>query len=172
MEKKEPDIIVSYGYKHILGKDIVKSYENKILNLHISFLPWNRGMYPNVWSVIDDTPKGVTIHFIDKGIDTGDILFQREVKIDDTETLFTSYWKLRTDIENLFMENWNLIKTRKFSKIKQLSKGTFHLKKDSEKYFEELGILDFCSFFNWDITIKELKDRCKNSERRRKYDKR
>jgi len=153
------DVIVSYGYKYILGEEIVNEYKDKILNLHISFLPWNRGMYPNVWSVIDNTPRGITIHLIDKGIDTGDILFQREVEISDEETLFSSYWKLRIEIEELFIENWDLIRNYKFIKNKQSSKGTFHLKEESEKYFEKLGILDFCSFFNWEITLKELRKR-------------
>jgi methionyl-tRNA formyltransferase len=70
-----PDIIVSYNYKHILSEDIVDEWY--AINLHISYLPWNRGYYPNVFSFIDNTPKGVTIHKIDEGIDTGDITGKR-----------------------------------------------------------------------------------------------
>ena len=150
----DPDLIISYGYKHIIKKDVIDAYDGKIINLHISYLPWNKGMYPNMWSIIDDTPKGVTIHLIDEGIDTGDILFQREVKIEDEDTLSSSYWRLRGEIEDLFMKKWNIIKTLKFARVKQVPDGTFHLKKTSEKYFSTLGILN-----DWEITVGDLKKR-------------
>lgn len=46
------------------------------MNLHISYLPWNKGADPNFWSCIDGTPAGVTLHHIDAGVDTGDIIAQ------------------------------------------------------------------------------------------------
>jgi len=154
IEEYNPDLIISYGYKSILSKDIVNAYEGRIINLHISYLPWNKGMYPNIWSIIDNTPTGVTIHLIDDGIDTGDILFQRFVDISDKDTLSTSYWKLREEIENLFIKNWQTIKALDFERKKQVPDGTFHLKKTSHIYFNRLNILN-----NWEITVGELKRR-------------
>lgn len=72
------DWIISYGYRHIIPEEIIKKTKNPIINLHISYLPFNRGSHPNYWSFKEKTPKGVTIHFIDKGIDTGPILCQKE----------------------------------------------------------------------------------------------
>ena len=66
---KEYDWVISYGYKHILTKEHINLTKNPILNLHISFLPWNKGADPNYWSWVDDTPKGVTIHAINEEID-------------------------------------------------------------------------------------------------------
>ena len=149
-----PDFIISYGYTHIIKKNVIEAYDGKIINLHISYLPWNKGMYPNIWSIIDDTPKGVTIHMMDDGIDTGDILFQEKVRIDDDDTLSTSYWKLRASIESLFIRKWHLIKAGKLDRVKQVPDGTFHLKKTSEIYFKTLGI-----FNNWETTVKDLKSR-------------
>jgi len=77
------DWVVSYGYKHILKKQHIESSKNLIINLHISYLPWNRGADPNYWSWVENTPKGVTIHAIDKGIDTGDIFIQKEVNFEN-----------------------------------------------------------------------------------------
>jgi|ETNvirenome_6_85_1030632.scaffolds.fasta_scaffold00032_40 folate-dependent phosphoribosylglycinamide formyltransferase PurN len=150
----DPDFIISYGYTHIIKKNVIEAYSEKIINLHISYLPWNKGMYPNIWSIIDDTPKGVTIHMMDDGIDTGDILFQEKVRINDDDTLSTSYWKLRASIESLFIRKWHLIKAGKFDRVKQVPDGTFHLKKTSEIYFKTLGI-----FNNWETTVKDLKSR-------------
>ena len=69
-------IVVSYGYNHIIPEKFIT---NNIYNLHISFLPYNRGAHPNFWSFIENTPSGVTIHKIDQGIDTGKIIFQKMI---------------------------------------------------------------------------------------------
>ena len=72
------DWVVSYGYSHIIKQDMIDKAKNPIINLHISYLPFNKGADPNFWSWLENTLKGVTIHQIDKGIDTGDILIQKE----------------------------------------------------------------------------------------------
>lgn len=120
VQEVNPDFIVSYNYKYLVPKDVVKAYFPKIINLHISLLPYNKGCYPNVWSFLEDTPKGVTIHLIDEGIDTGDILVQKEVFIDeDKETLKSSYLKLHQEIQTLFKEHWPEIKTGQIRPTKQ-----------------------------------------------------
>lgn len=132
------DFIISYGYRHILSHSIIEFMQDKIINLHISYLPWNRGADPNFWSWVEDTLKGVTIHQIDKGIDTGDILVQKEVKfsISDRwqETFQSSYIRLKEEIEDLFMKNWKDIKLKKILPIKQMGKGSYHQVKDKIKY--------------------------------------
>ena len=77
---KNVDIIISFGYKKIIKKKILKLVKRPILNLHISYLPFNRGTHPNFWSFVDGTPAGVTIHEVEKGIDTGPILFQKKIR--------------------------------------------------------------------------------------------
>jgi methionyl-tRNA formyltransferase len=120
------DWIVSYGYSHIIKQEIIDKAKNPIINLHISYLPFNRGADPNFWSWFENTPKGVTIHQIDKGIDTGDIFIQKEVYFEGNETLSSSYEMLKKEIEDLFIENFdNIIQGIIFPK-KQNGKGTFH----------------------------------------------
>ena len=132
---KEFDYIVSYGYNYIFKKYIIDSSKNGIINLHISYLPYNRGAHPNFWSFFENTKKGVTIHLIDEGIDTGDILFQKEVVFDSSEdTLEKTYFRLRKEIEILFIENWHNIVNENCKKIQQEDIGSFHTKRDLEKY--------------------------------------
>ena len=132
---KNIDHIISFGYKHIIPENIIKSFDKKIINLHISYLPYNKGYHPNFWSFKDNTPKGVTIHYIDKGIDTGDILLQKEIKFTDKEdTLSKTYNRLIEEIQNLFIENYFRILNNVIKPIPQQGKGTFHYKKDLEKY--------------------------------------
>lgn len=146
-----PNFIVSYGYRYILKHDIVKLYRDKIINLHISFLPWNRGADPNFWSWVDDTPKGVTIHYIDEGIDTGDIIVRKKVMFGSAETLKSSYWKLRQAVERMFMLNWHKIKTGECSRKKQEGRGSYHNSKEKEYLFNQLPK-------GYDTPVAELKE--------------
>lgn len=145
-----PELVISYNYKYIIKEDIIDYMKNRIINLHISLLPWNRGASPNLWSFLEDTPKGVTIHLIDKGLDTGKILLQKRVIFDENkETLKSSYNKLHEEIVKLFQENWEDIKNNKIIPEAQIGKGTKHSIKDF-KNIEKLVP-------NWDINILKLK---------------
>ena len=104
------DLVVSYSYRYIIRPYILNDYKGRIINLHISYLPYNRGADPNIWSFILDTPKGVTIHHMDEGLDTGDIIAQKLVPMSADETLESSYFKLReamTDtLKTLILEEY------------------------------------------------------------------
>ncbi|HHY79214.1 MAG TPA: formyl transferase [Thermoanaerobacter sp.] len=153
----KPDLIISYNYRYLIKKDIIEYMKKRIINLHISLLPWNRGAHPNLWSFLDDTPKGVTIHLINELIDAGDILFQKEVFFDEeNETLKTTYFKLHDEIQNLFKSNWYKIKRGDYELIPQKEDGSIHYLKDFENLKDAIGLND------WNISIIELKKRYKN----------
>ena len=80
IQKVDYDLIISFGYCKIINRSILDRIKCPIINLHISYLPFNRGAHPNFWSFFDNTPSGVTIHLIDEGIDTGPIIYQKIVK--------------------------------------------------------------------------------------------
>jgi methionyl-tRNA formyltransferase len=152
----EYDFVISYGYRFIIKKDFIEKYDNRIINLHISYLPWNKGADPNLWSFLENTPKGVTIHLIDEGIDTGKILFQKQIEFDEEkETLKSSYDKLNTEIQDLFIKNWARIKRGDFNPQDQRGSGTIHYKKDFEK------IKHILEPYGWEISIKLIKERYK-----------
>lgn len=113
LEKNQIDFVVSYGYRYIIQADVLNFMKGRIINMHISYLPWNRGADPNLWSFLEDTPKGVTIHYVDEGIDTGDIIAQRELFFEpDRHTLSTTYSQLHKEMISLFKETWPLIDVR------------------------------------------------------------
>jgi methionyl-tRNA formyltransferase len=148
IEQNNIDFIISYNYKTIIKPELIKLLPHKIINLHISHLPYNKGVNPNIWSFIENTPCGVTIHEIDRGIDTGDILVQKEIKYDfKTETLASSYQKSNEIIQSLFIENWNDIKNDKIKPQKQIGDGTFHLYKDLELYKDLIDYNDTIEIF-------------------------
>ena len=130
------DIIISFGYRHIIKKNIIKDISCPIFNLHISYLPYNRGSYPNFWSFYDNTPSGVTIHLVDEGIDTGPIVYQKYVKFLKSETTFLqTYSRLIEEVEDLFLKNLNNILNNNWVPIRQIGKGSFHKKSDLPKNF-------------------------------------
>lgn len=135
LRKNKIDFAVSYRYRHIVSEPVIEFLNEKIINLHISLLPWNRGADPNLWSFLEDTPKGVTIHYIDKGLDTGDIIIQKELFFQsENETLETSYTKLNFEIIELFKQVWPLIFNDTAPRYKQQPVGSVHTLKDKEKY--------------------------------------
>lgn len=126
------DMIVSYGYQYIIREPFLSAFKGRVINIHISLLPWNRGADPNFWSWYEDTPKGVTIHEIDEKIDTGPILVQRKAVFYPEDTLRTSYERLKCFAEVLFDKTWPIIRDGEISAIPQCSAGTYHKTKDKE----------------------------------------
>ncbi len=128
------DYIISYAYGYILDKTIVSMYKGRIINLHPSLLPWNKGRDPVFWSIWDETPKGVTIHLIDESIDTGDILVQEEIHFEEDETLLDCYHKANEAVEQLFIREWENIISGRIKPIPQPPGGTIHYKRDRNFY--------------------------------------
>lgn len=152
-----PDIVISYNYKHIIPKNVIVKMKKRIINLHISLLPWNRGSYPNFWSFVENTPKGVSIICIDEGIDTGEILFNKEVNFNEVEeTFYSSYLKLHEEIQNLFKENWKNIKKWNVNLICQPKGGNVHYDIDYQKLIRQINE------FDWNMNINEFKKMYRN----------
>lgn len=148
--------LISYGYRYIIKREVLDLFPDSAINLHISFLPFNRGADPNFWSFVDKTPKGVTIHYIDEGVDTGDIIVQKEVNfiIDDKSTLASTYEKLHQEIAQLFIDFWPNIKTKTCSRKPQKGEFTLHKAKD-KAVFEQILSSDGWNTKIFDI-IKHL----------------
>lgn len=120
------DVTVSFGYRHILTRQTLMTVTRPPINLHISYLPYNRGAHPLFWAAMEETPIGVTIHEIDEGIDTGPICFQKLVEIDQqSETFVSAYAIVKREIERLFLDNISALLDLPYTKTAQTSNGTF-----------------------------------------------
>ena len=149
----EPSFVISFNYRHLISGRVLELLPGRIINLHTSLLPFNRGSSPNFFSFLGDTPKGVTIHLMDEGLDTGDILCQRNVVFDENrETFASSYDRLLEEIKHLFMENWDGIRDGKITPRKQEGAGTYHRMKELEKIREQYP-------FQWTDRIADFKAR-------------
>tara|TARA_B100000902_G_scaffold270789_1_gene256675 strand:+ start:14137 stop:14727 length:591 start_codon:yes stop_codon:yes gene_type:complete len=122
----QPKIILSYRYRYIITKKVLEKIEIPILNLHSSFLPYNRGANPNFWSFYENTPKGTSIHIIDEGIDTGDIIYQTENNFDLDLTFRQTYERLEKQITEDFIKIFPAFMSGDIKPEKQIHKGTYH----------------------------------------------
>jgi len=83
-----PEFIIVVAYGKILPKELLSI--TKCINLHASLLPKYRGAAPVQWALINgETKTGVTTMLMDEGLDTGDILLQKEVQIQEDDNTFT-----------------------------------------------------------------------------------
>lgn len=145
------DLIISFGYRHLIDKKIIFKLNRPILNLHMSYLPYNRGAHPNFWSLMENTPSGVTIHEIDASIDSGAIIIQKKLKfnlnLDSHNTFKKTYNILKKEIEKLFINNFDILEKKTYNFKKQKSKNsTFRKKNELPKFMK-----------NWNMNIKECK---------------
>lgn len=129
----KPDIGLSILFGYILKPEFLELFAHGVVNLHPSYLPFNRGQYPNVWSIVEETPAGVTLHYIDNGIDTGDIIARREVLVEPVDTGETLYRKLEEASVSLFEETWPLIVAGTAPRFAQEQSGTSHRTDDVQQ---------------------------------------
>ncbi len=123
VQSLSPDIALSIVFGYIVPEEFTSLFPRGVINLHSAFLPYNRGGYPNVWSIVDQTPAGVSLHYIDAGIDTGDIIARREVAVEPIDTGGSLYRKLERASVTLFEETWLDIKEGVVSRTRQTAYG-------------------------------------------------
>lgn len=121
------DLVVLAWWPYILKESIIRIPRLGCLNFHPSYLPYNRGRNYNFWTLVEDTPFGVTLHFVDKGVDTGDIAFQSRIDKTWEDTGETLYRKAQSEMLRLFKDSWPLIKRGAIPRTPQdRSRGNFH----------------------------------------------
>ncbi len=77
---------ISAGYRSIIPADVIAAFTHGIVNVHTGYLPHGRGAHPNAYAIALQEPAGVTLHLIDKGVDTGPIIHQSRVDVRPTDT--------------------------------------------------------------------------------------
>ncbi|MDE7283602.1 MAG: phosphoribosylglycinamide formyltransferase [Lachnospiraceae bacterium] len=92
VNEKEPDLIVLAGFMVVLPQEMIQTYRNRIINIHPSLIPsfCGKGFYGLTVheKVLERGVKvtGATVHFVDEGTDTGPIILQKAVMIEDDDT--------------------------------------------------------------------------------------
>lgn len=118
LRQARPDLLV------LAGSDIVPASVLEIprvgtINGHYGLLPAYRGMNVTEWSVYHDDPVGVSVHFVDAGIDTGDILLRERIAVEPGDTLETLRPKHQSSAARLLGEAVRLLMAGEASAVPQ-----------------------------------------------------
>lgn len=94
--KVQPDVVVSAGFMRILGPAFLDRFEERAINTHPSLLP----AFPGAHAVDDALDYGVkvtgcTVHYVDAGMDTGEIVAQRAVRVEEGDTKSTLHERIK-----------------------------------------------------------------------------
>ncbi|MDC3423487.1 hypothetical protein NC797_03070 [Aquibacillus sp. 3ASR75-11] len=141
VEDLSPDIGFSVRYDKIIPEKVIYSFKQGIFNTHGGILPEYRGSYCNINALINNEEEyGVTLHYISKGVDVGDVVAIKKVKITEDDTGFTLYKKSEQLCYDVLRENIQDIVNDTNKRIPQEdliqsghSFGTYYAKSTLEK---------------------------------------
>lgn len=152
LEEWSPEFIFSIQCRRILKPELIHIPKYGVINLHFAFLPKYRGCYPIAWALINgEKEAGVTLHYIDEGIDTGDIIAQKKVKIESTENARQLFDKCTDAGLNLFKKEIGTILKKKNKCIPQENSKAVYYSISSLDFKHKQISWDkhFISLYNW-----------------------
>lgn len=132
--KEGYDLVFSIHCKQIFPIELI-SYV-KCINIHPGYNPINRGWYPQVFSIINKTPIGATIHEIDEYLDHGAIIARELVSKSNSDTSESLYNKIVEKEVELLEDNLEKIISNDYLVIKPEVEGNLYLKKDFTNLLE------------------------------------
>lgn len=121
-------------WPYILKGEILHITEKGWLNFHPSYLPYNRGKAPNFWCLAKNQVCGVSLHFIDEGIDTGPVVATKKLTTTWEDTGKTVYYRSRDLIIELFKDTFeDIVSGNITSQTQEKEQGTFHTIEELEQ---------------------------------------
>ena len=153
------DYMISIHFPYIVPQEVLDLPRIGTLNLHPAFLPYNRGWHTPSWAIVDGTPYGATLHWMDAGVDTGDIAMQRQVAVRPGDTADSLYQRVLDAELDLFRDAIPAIATNELPRIPQVEEGTEHRKSDLAPY----QALDLKQSQTVGETLKQLRALTTNS---------
>lgn len=127
IKQLQPDVIAICHFQKLISEEIIVIPKLGCLNLHPSLLPDYRGMAPQHWPIINgDKKTAVTVHFVDDGIDTGNIVMQREMEILEDDYVFDLQNRMKKIYEKIFVDAIKIINCKEKHIIQKHLKGSYY----------------------------------------------
>lgn len=128
-----PDLGIVAWWPFLLRPDVFTVPPLGCLNFHPSLLPHGRGKHPNFWALRDGTPFGVSLQFVDAGIDTGPVAFQQTLEVTWEDTGATLHTRARAAVVELFKANFpRILRGDLPRQIQAMEAGSFHWGRELE----------------------------------------
>ena len=159
-----PDLIITCAYGQIIPEELINLPKYGCINVHASLLPKYRGGAPIHWAKINGEKKtGVTIMYMDKNMDSGDIISQEELVINNEDTTESLFNKLSILGANLLIETLPSILENNNNRIKQdetLVSYAYNIKREDERInFDDYGvniINKIRGLYSWPLANMEI----------------
>lgn len=120
LKKYSSELFISMSFNQIVKKEIINLPPKGFINCHAGSLPFYRGRNPLNWVLINDEKSfGITTHYVDEGIDTGDIITKQEYKISDEDSYKTLLERATKECPNVLISAVKKIKNNNVTPIKQ-----------------------------------------------------
>lgn len=140
LEELNPDVIVVVAYGQILPERILKIPEYGCINVHGSLLPKYRGAGPIQWAVLNgEKETGITTMYMEKGLDTGDMIDKAVISLDEKETSGTLHDKLMVLGADLLIETLSKLEDGTAVRTKQIDEDSTY----APMLSKEMGRIDF-----------------------------
>lgn len=127
-------LIVSAHCKQLFPAGLV--HKVRCVNIHPGLNPYNRGWFPQVFSILNKLPLGATIHEIDTELDHGPIIVQKQVQVLESDTSLTAYKRVQDAEFELLEKHLASIVRNDYQTTKPLAEGNLNLKKDYDALCE------------------------------------
>ena len=149
VSKYKCDLFVSMSFNQIFKSEIINLPKYKIINCHAGKLPFYRGRNILNWALINDEKEfGITVHYVDEGIDTGDIILQRSYKITDEDSYKTLLERAYTSCADILYDTIKIFKKGIPLSIKQKDINPVGFYCSQRKIGDEI--------LNWNQTSREI----------------
>lgn len=133
MYRIEELVFVSTEYDRIIKPHFFKT--KWLYNIHFSLLPAYKGVYPSVWPILNgEQYAGVTLHEMEQGIDTGDIIAQKRIKLSGKETSYSLYHRCIKEGTALVIKNLDKLINHSYKAYSQSAIGSTYYSKKSIDY--------------------------------------
>ena len=140
LKSLDADLFVIVAYGQIFSQEVLDIPKIMPINIHASLLPRYRGAAPINWAIINgDKKSGVTIMFVTLKMDSGPVIMQKEIKIEDRDTSVTLEEKLRFAGSELLVDVLKIIGSRSYRLVDQDEDSVV----SAPKMKKEIGLIDW-----------------------------
>ena len=128
------------GGARILPDHVIQKYSIGIINIHPGLLPNNRGLDNIKWALYHDMPQGLTVHFIDKYVDRGQIILKKKVPVYDDDKIYHIHQRLVSMQPKVLIDALNILE--RGGETYPAEKGTLFTQMTIK---EEINLIKKCS---------------------------
>lgn len=130
LREADLDYVLSIHFPYLIPQSVLSIPRVGTLNLHPSYLPYNRGWHTPTWSIIDETPYGATLHWVEESLDSGDIAMQKRVDVLPDDTANSLYKRVLAAEVQLMCDAIPRILDHSLPRLPQCGNATEHRKAD------------------------------------------